>query len=271
MEDRTQSSKKSVQSTGFNPLSSKCASLRFYAELNDFLPLEQRQKTLTYTFELSASVKDVIEALGVPHTEVDLILANGDSVDFTYLVRDGDRISIYPVFEAIDITPLVRLRPRPLREIRFVLDVHLGRLAVYLRLLGFDTLYRNDYADKELAHVSSSQARVLLTRDRGLLKRSVVTHGYWVRSTSPPQQLVEVLRRFDLFASLKPFNRCLHCNGLLEVVDKETISDRLPPKTRQYYDEFHCCLDCARIYWPGSHFQRMQQFIQSVLQDNLAR
>lgn len=241
------------------------ASVRFYAELNDFLPPDQRQKTLTYAFEVSASVKDVIEALGVPHTEVDLILANGVSVDFTYLVRDGDRISIYPVFEAIDITPLVRVRPCPLRETRFVLDVHLGRLAVYLRMLGFDSLYRNDYPDEELARISSSQGRILLTRDRGLLKRSVVTHGYWIRSTSPQQQLVEVLRRFDLLASLKPFSRCLHCNGLLEPVDKEAISERLPPKTRQYYDEFRRCQDCDRIYWPGSHFQRMQQFIQNIL------
>lgn len=265
MEDRQQSSKKAVQSTIFNPLSSKCASIRFYAELNDFLPPDQRQKTLTYAFEWSASVKDVIEALGVPHTEVDLILANGISVDFTYLVRNGDWISVYPVFEAIDISPLVRVRPRPLRETRFVLDVHLGRLAVYLRMLGFDTLYRNDYPDEELARISSSQGRILLTRDRGLLKRSMVTHGYWIRSTSPQQQLVEVLRRFDLLASLKPFSRCLHCNGLLEGVDKEAISDQLPPKTGQYYDEFHRCRDCGRIYWPGSHFQRMQQFIQSIL------
>jgi uncharacterized protein len=246
------------------------AHFRFYAELNDFLLPNQRQKTLTYPFELNASVKDIIEALGVPHTEVDLILANGVSVNLAYLVQDGDTISVYPVFEAIDISPLVRVRPRPLRAIRFVLDVHLGRLAIYLRMLGFDTLYRNDYADKELAHISSSEERILLTRDRGLLKRSIVTHGYCIRSTSPQQQLVEVLRRFDLLASLTPFSRCLHCNGLLQEVDKEAISDRLPPKTKQYYHEFRRCQSCDRIYWRGSHYQRMQQFIDSVVLDNLA-
>ncbi|MBI1876896.1 MAG: Mut7-C ubiquitin/RNAse domain-containing protein [Chloroflexi bacterium] len=274
MEDKEQCYNKPVQATIFNLLSSTpssphrfTASIRFYAELNDFLPSDQRQKTLTYPFELSASVKDVIEALGVPHTEVDLILANGGSVDFAYLVQDGDYISVYPVFEAIDITPLVRVRPRPLRETRFILDVHLGRLAVYLRMLGFDTLYRNDYADEELAHISSSQGRILLTRDRGLLKRSVVTHGYCVRSTNPRQQLTEVVRRFDLFVSLAPFSRCLHCNGLLQAVDKETISDRLPPKTRQYYNDFRRCQCCDHIYWPGSHFQRMQQFITIILND----
>jgi uncharacterized protein with PIN domain len=208
----------------------------------------------------------MIEALGVPHTEVDLILVNSRSVDFSYLVQNGDRISVYPVFETFDITPLVRLRPHPLRETRFVLDVHLGRLTTYLRMLGFDALYRNDYADEELARISSSEGRILLTRDRGLLKRSIVTHGYCLRTTNPRQQLIEVLRRFDLFASVKPFQRCLHCNGLLQPVDKTAISQRLLPKTRQYYDEFHCCRVCDRIYWKGSHYQRMQQFVDSVLQ-----
>jgi uncharacterized protein with PIN domain len=272
MEDRKQDYNRPFQSTIFDPLSSKLnsrprltASFRFYAELNDFLPAQQRQKDVTQSFELSASVKDMIEALGVPHTEVDLILVNGVSVDFSYQVQDGDQISVYPVFETIDINPLVRVRPRPLREPRFVLDVHLGRLAIYLRMLGFDTLYRNDYGDEELAHISSREGRILLTRDRGLLKRSVVTHGYCIRTTDSRQQLVEVLRRFDLFGSLTPFSRCLHCNGLLQAVDKATISDRLSPKTKQYYDEFRRCQNCERIYWPGSHFQRMQQFIESVL------
>ncbi len=242
------------------------AYFRFYAELNDFLPAERRQRTFIHPFELSGSIKDMIEALGVPHTEVDLILVNGRSVDFSYLVRDGDRISVYPVFESLDITPLIRLRPDPLRETRFVLDVHLGRLATYLRILGFDTLYRNDYADEELARISSSEGRILLTRDRGLLKRSVVTHGYCLRTTNPRQQLIEVLRRFDLFDSIKPFQRCLHCNGLLQPVDKAAIVDRLLPKTRQYYDEFRRCQGCDRIYWPGSHHRRMQKFIEGVLQ-----
>ena len=247
------------------------AYFRFYAELNDFLPPEKRQRTFTHSFELSPSVKDMIEALGVPHTEVDLILVNGQSVDFSYLVRDDDRISVYPVFEALDITPLVRLRPQPLRETRFVLDVHLGRLTTYLRMLGFDALYRSDFADEELARISSSEGRILLTRDRGLLKRSIVTHGYCLRTTNPRQQLVEILRRFDLFESVKPFQRCLHCNGLLQPVNKADISDRLLPQTRQYYDEFHRCQACDRIYWKGSNYQRMRQFIESVLVGRLSR
>ena len=242
-------------------------SLRFYAELNDFLPADRRQVTFARDLKEHASVKDVIEALGVPHTEVDLVLVNGASVDFSYLVRDGDRISVYPVFESIDITPLLQVRPRPLREPRFVLDTHLGKLAAYLRMLGFDTLYRNDYDDRTLAEISSGERRILLTRDRGLLKRSVVTHGYHVRETDPERQLVEVVRRFDLFRAIAPFRRCLRCNGALESIPKEAVADRLAPLTRQYYDEFATCRACGRIYWKGSHHVRMQRLVERVLRE----
>jgi uncharacterized protein len=242
-------------------------SLRFYAELNDFLSPDRRQVTFARILKEHASVKDVIEALGVPHTEVDLVLVNGESVDFSYLVRDGDRISVYPVFESIDITPLLRVRPRPLREPRFVLDTHLGKLAAYLRMLGFDTLYRNDYDDRTLAQISSGERRILLTRDRGLLKRSVVTHGYHVRETDPERQLVEVVRRFDLFRAIAPFRRCLRCNGALESIPKEAVADRLAPLTRQYYDEFATCRACGRIYWKGSHHVRMQRLVERVVRE----
>ena len=150
------------------------AEFRFYEELNDFLPENRRKILFPFAFEGTPSVKDSIEALGVPHTEIDLILVNGISVDFGCLIRDGDRISVYPVFESIDITPLVRVHSQPLREPRFVLDMHLGRLARYLRMLGFDTLYRNDYADAELARISSQEYRILLTRDPGLLTLGLV-------------------------------------------------------------------------------------------------
>jgi len=240
------------------------AHLRFYAELNDFLPPARRQVGFVHTFRGRVSIKDMIEALGVPHTEVDLILVNGESVDFSYLVEDRDRVSVYPVFESIDITSLERVRPHPLRETRFVLDGHLGRLAVYLRMLGFDAWYQNDCGDAELARVSSREKRILLTRDRGLLKRSVVTHGYCVRETNPRRQLVEVLERCDLFSSIAPFSRCLRCNGRLEPIAKERIAHRLLPRTREHYDEFHICLACDRLFWKGSHYQRMQRFIAGI-------
>ena len=248
----------------------KHAAFRFYAELNAFLPPGRRMVSFDHPFLLSGSVRDMTEAFGVPHTEVDLVLINGESVDFSHPVQDGDRISVYPVFESLDITPLVHVRPRPLRQTRFVLDTHLGKLAVYLRMVGFDTLYRNDYADETLARISSGEGRILLTRDRELLKRSMVTHGYWLRATDPRQQLVEVVRRFDLFRAVAPFQRCLRCNGLLEPVPKNAVSDRLQPKTSQYYDEFSICKTCDRVYWKGSHYRRMQRFIGHLLEQEHA-
>jgi uncharacterized protein with PIN domain len=243
---------------------------RFYAELNDFLPNERRGVTFPYPYPGRAAIKDVIEAVGVPHTEIDLILVNGQSVDFAYLAQPGDRISVYPIFESLDITPLNRLRPQPLRDTGFVLDIHLGRLASHLRLLGFDSLYRNDYGDEELARISSSERRILLTRDVGLLKRSLVTHGYFVRATNPQQQTAEVLRRFDLFGQISPFRRCLRCNGLLRPVDKEAIAGRLPAEASRQYQEFRLCQSCQRIYWKGSHYQRLEQFIASIHQEEEA-
>jgi uncharacterized protein with PIN domain len=207
----------------------------------------------------------VIETLGVPHPEVDLILVNGESVDFAYRVQDGDRISVYPVFESFDISSLVRVRPRPLRDTRFVLDVHLGTLAGDLRMLGFDARYRNDAHDPELAEISQRESRILLTRDRGLLMRSAVTHGYLLRETDPQRQLAEVVRRFDLAEGFRPFTRCMRCNGLLDPIAKEAIQDRLLPKTRRYYDTFAICRACGRIYWPGSHYENMRQRLERLL------
>jgi len=240
---------------------------RFYEELNDFLAEPNRKIEFTHRFTNASSVKDAIEALGVPHTEVDLVLVNGRSVDFDYRVNDGDRVSVYPVFESLDITPVVHLRPAPLRNPTFVLDTHLGRLAAYLRMLGFDTLYRNDYDDPELARISSGQQRILLTRDRKLLMRKQVTRGYFVRERHPKNQLLEIMRRFDLFSLQHPLTRCMHCNGEIWQVDKRSIENRLPPRTRLYYADFWQCHNCGKVYWKGSHYQRMQQLIAGINRD----
>jgi len=232
--------------------------LRCYAELNDFLTPRRRQAEFALPCAAGAAVKDVVESAGVPHTEVDLILVNGRSVDFGHPLQDGDRVSAYPVFESLDIRPVLHLRPAPLRETRFVLDVHLGRLAGLLRLLGFDTLYRNDLDDAELARISRDERRILLTRDRGALKRSQVTHGYYVRRDQPREQAVEVLRRFDLAGGVQPFTRCMRCNGLLRPASKAEVFDRLEPKTRLYYDDFRQCEGCGRVYWRGSHYEAIR-------------
>ena len=240
---------------------------RFYEELNDFLPSHRRKVAFQHRFRERGSIKDMIESLGVPHPEVDLILVNGESVNFRYLVRDGDRISVYPMFESLDIGPLVRLRPTPLRVTRFVLDVHLGRLARYLRMLGFDTLYRNDCDDAELAELASRERRILLTRDLGLLKRSIVTHGLFVRATAPREQVREVVARLQLQRAILPFRRCVSCNGLLVAVSRGAVADRLEPGVCRHFRQFWRCGSCWQIYWQGSHYQRMQDWLRELLTD----
>lgn len=238
--------------------------IRFYEELNDFLPQQLRKREFSQSLKKQRSIKDLIESIGVPHTEIDLIIVDGESVDFNYQVRDGDHISVYPVFESLDISSLRHCQPKPLRNTCFVLDVHLGRLAGYLRMLGFDTLYRNDCDDPELAEISASEHRILLTCDRQLLMRKQITHGYFVRQRQPALQLLEILKRFDLHNNLQPFTRCMHCNGLTYPVVKQQIETQLLPKTKKYYDEFFQCETCHKIYWKGSHYLKMKKMIDEM-------
>ena len=233
--------------------------LRFHDELNDFLPPQWRKVAFTHELTRRTSVKDLIESFGVPHTEVELILANGRSVDFSYIVQAGDRISVYPKFESLDISPLIRLREQPLRDPRFVVDANLGQLARYLRLLGFDATYRNDFTDAEVAQIGSREKRIVLTRDRALLRHKIITHGYFVRAVKPREQVREILARLDLYRALRPFTRCMRCNGELEAVDKEAVLQQLEPKTKKYYERFRRCKACGQAYWKGSHFNRMEK------------
>lgn len=243
------------------------ANFYFHGELNFFLLPGKKDVKFTHVFEESPSIKDAIESLGVPHPEVAIILVYGESVNFSYLVQDGDEINVYPASATNNITHSVSVQPEPLTIPRFVLDVHLGKLAASLRMLGFDTLYENNYGDEELALISSNEKRILLTRDTGLLKRSIVTYGYYVRQTNPEKQLVEVLGRFDIKKAVTPFKRCMRCNGLLEPVAKETILDRIPPKTQEYINDFHHCIDCKQIFWKGAHYEKMRQFVDEVLEN----
>ncbi len=237
---------------------------RFYEELNDFLPEEKRKVRFAHEYIDRASVKDVIESLGVPHTEVDLILINGKSVGFDYLINDCDDISIYPVFESLDITNVQHLRPNPLREPKFIADVHLGKLTRYLRMMGFDVFYKNDFDDDKIVNLSLTEKRAILTRDRGILKRSKVTHGYWVRTTKVKEQVIEVIKRFDLKNNIKEFSRCITCNSVLKPISKNEIIDDLPPKVSKSQMEFSRCPACKKNYWKGTHHQRMLSFVQSV-------
>ncbi len=216
-------------------------------------------------FDRKASIKDVIESLGVPHPLIDRLKVNGAEVGFDYILRDLD------IIEATPLTPPVNpfipniLRPEALPRIAFVVDVNVGKLALHLRTLGFDAVYENDTRDGRLAGIAYAQKRILLTRDISLLKRKIVMHGYLLRAQDPTRQLIEVVRLYDLSSHIKPLSRCIPCNGLLVPVSKETILERLEPLTRKYYDSFHICEKCKKIYWPGSHQEKIVAFVQEVL------
>ena len=241
------------------------ATYRFYGNLIELLTLPNEAGLVTRTFDESPSVKDQIEACGVPHTEVDLLLVNGVSVGFDHRVADGDRVSIYPLFWELDVAHLSLVRPAPLAEMRFIADVNLGKLARHLRLLGFDTLADGQWHDPELVEIAVTESRMLLTKDRLLLKRAAVIHGYLVRAAEPTEQLVEVARRFDLSDDMQPFTRCMECNGVVRSVAKASIDHLLEPLTRRYFDEFRQCPDCERVYWKGSHHRRLETIVETVI------
>ncbi|MFN2187497.1 MAG: Mut7-C RNAse domain-containing protein, partial [Candidatus Promineifilaceae bacterium] len=215
------------------------AYFRFKAELNDFLPQVQREKIIPYEFAGRVAVKHAIEAMGVPHPEVQCILAGNAVVDFSYLLRDGEEVEVFPGWNEISDQTPPELRPPIAGKPKFIVDGHLGQLAVYLRLLGFDASYENDIDDADMVQIAEQEGRVILTRDVRLLMRKRVIYGYWLRSKTPRIQIREVLQRYQLAGSIIPWHRCLRCNGKLQPAKKEAIWDRLEPLTKIYYDEFH--------------------------------
>ena len=243
------------------------AEFRFYEELNDFLRPSLRKKPFIHYFRNNPTVKDTIEALGVPHVEVDLILANGKPVDFAYRLADGVHISVYPKFETFDISGIKGTGMPALRNPRFILDVHLGRLVRYLRMLGFDSLYENNSEDQELVEFSLQEHRILLTRDRELLKQGKLTHGLWLRSVNPKQQAKEIIIRLDLHSMVGPFSRCMECNGLIENIDKTSVLNILQPGTLRTFNDFFRCTSCGKVYWKGAHYQRMAGILKELTED----
>ena len=242
----------------------KTAHIRFYEELNDFLPPPQRKQRFDIHFNGTPSIKDVIESQGVPHTEIDLILVNGTSVRFNYKLKNEDDVSVYPLFESFDISSLQRLRAKPLRHPKFVLDVHLGTLAKYMRMLGFDTKYQNDFLDEQIIEISLKEKRTVLTRDLGILKQKKLTHGYYVRNTKPVKQIEEIIRRFDLKNEINEFSRCVRCNTILSPIEKEKVINEIPPKVRIAQSEFFYCSVCDKIYWKGTHYEKMKVLIEKM-------
>ena len=223
-------------------------------KLHWLLPYDKRRDNFDYPFNGPQSVKHLIESVGIPHTEIGEIKANGESIGLDYLVQDGERIGVKAVVPAGE----------QIAEPRFVLDGHLGRLASYLRMLGLDSLYRNNYDDRELVHIALDESRILLTRDRRLLMHKNITLGQLLQSLEPEEQFQEVIQRYGLKKWIKPFQRCIRCNYPLEPVRKEDVFERLQPLTKLYFEEFHICPACKQIYWKGSHYERMQKIIEEI-------
>ncbi len=244
--------------------------VRFYEELNDFLPGDMRKHDNDLEFKGRRSVKDFIESLGVPHVEVDLILVNGEPADFSYIIKDGDRISVYPVFERFAIGGVSPLRERPLRDPRFILDVHLRPLARRLRLLGFDVDYAEERDDRELADISEKEKRILLSRDLQLMMRKKVSRGLYVRNIDPGLQVEEILDRLDLRSLCVPFSRCIECNGTIRALDMggeefKSLNERIPAGVRAWCSEYFLCESCGKIFWKGSHYDRLKEMVDRYL------
>lgn len=242
----------------------KTARFQFFGFLNDFLSKNQKEKEVAYHFKNNPAIKDAIEALGVPHPEVEVILVNEHPVSFNYFLQNEDQVNVYPPENLKNWPQALPLREAVPEPIRFILDVHLGKLTKSLRLLGFDTVYENNYDDQTIAERATAEKRVILTRDIGLLKLKVVQWGYWLRSQNSEKQLAEVWAYYKLKSRIQPFTRCLVCNGLLQNVPKEAVLEQLPPKTKIYFQEFHQCQTCHRVFWKGSHYERMEAFVQQL-------
>jgi len=241
------------------------ATFRFYEELNDFLPKHKRKTDYALTFNDKRSIKDAIESLGVPHTEIDLILVNGKSADFNYILQDQDRVSVYPVFESLNIADVTHLRKLPLRKSKFIADINLGKIAKYMRVLGLDLYFDPMLSPREIVEMSNKENRIILSTSRKLLKFKDVSHGIFVRPGTTVQQIKQIIDYLDIKDVVAPFTRCLQCNSLLDTVPKEQILDRIPPKSRALCDVYVRCETCDKIYWKGTHCIQMQKVVRQIL------
>jgi uncharacterized protein with PIN domain len=243
------------------------AIFRFHGVLNDFLPTELADRANSYQFTGRPAIKDAIEAIGVPHTEVAVILVNGTAVNFSYGLQCGDDVHVYPHAAHPEVARQYLQAFLPAGQPAFILDVHLGKLARFLRTAGFDTIYTTvDMGDAAIANIAESDERIVVTRDVGLLKRSRIRYGYWLRQTESRSQFRELVAHYSLKPLFKPFSRCPHCNGKVSMVDKAKVSDSLPAKIVKdsMLANFVQCQDCGHVYWQGSHYTHMQHFFDSV-------
>lgn len=229
------------------------ASFSFSSELERFLAKERRGRPFQYACARAATLKNAIEALGVPHTEVGKVTVNDEPATLQRAVREGDRIEVHARDPEMGSDPI------------FLADAHLGGLARFLRMLGFDTLHRNAFDDAEIRRLAEQEDRIVLTRDRELLKCREVRRGCYVRALKPESQLEEVAARYGLAPLARPFTLCLHCNLALHAVSPEEVAHRVPEKILERHQAFTHCRGCDRVYWPGSHYEKMRERLRERL------
>lgn len=220
-------------------------------------------RVVSYPLKRRASIKDIVESLGVPHTEIGELRAGGLRPGWEYIPAGGERLEAESIFSPFDVTRPCPLRPNPLPDLRFICDVNVGKLAVLMRMIGADAWMENDWDDADIAAAAQKFGRVVLSKDSGLLKRKQIEFGRLVRSEDPDRQLREVVDFFGLRPD-RFFSRCLRCNTRLVPVEKSRIEHRLLPKTRKYFHEFFLCPACGRIYWSGSHMDKMRDRLRAI-------
>lgn len=240
--------------------------LSFYGDTFDLLTKPPSSgQTTTYSLNRRASVKDIIEGLGVPHSEVGAILYNQLHQTFEFIPEGGEHFHIHPLSPTISPLKPTTLRPQPLPDYRFMVDINVSRLGELLRMAGFDALSAPRVTSRELVRTTRDKQRILLSRNRELLKHSAVLHGRLVRSQHPDEQLAEIIGLFQLHHLIHPFSRCMRCNGHLYDAPKEEILDELLPLTKKYYSTFKRCTDCRQIYWRGSHHSHMVKKLMQLV------
>jgi len=238
--------------------------VRIYEELNSFLPESRQKRDFSFELEEGATIQQLLSNLELPLSQVDLILVNGESVGVSFPLKAGDRISIYPVFERLNIAPVLKIRPAPLRKPRFICDVHLGKLATYMRMAGLDADYRNNFSGRQLIQLSVELGKIILTKNRGLLKNKRITHGYLVIQNLPKLQLAEIISCFDLKQWCSPLSRCLRCNLPVHSISKDDAVGKVAPRVLEMHDQFMKCDGCSRVYWKGTHYESMMSWISRL-------
>lgn len=234
--------------------------IKFHGRLSKLLPSKSR-KFILHQFIDQTSIKDLIESFNIPHTEVDVILVNKKSVNFDYLIQNGDKIEVFPDKTKCSKYGVTSLKPKIKGEPKFVADVHLGGLVKLMRMFGLDVLYNNNYTDDEIIEISKKEKRIILTRDVGILKQKCVRYGHYVIETEPEKQLKELFKFFNIKKFINPFSRCLNCGTKLKRISREKVFKRLKNFKFEKGMLFYYCTSCDKIYWKGSHYDKMKKKI----------